>query len=106
MTSDEQINIVFYTDTPLLGGAENQMYLLCKFLDKKKYNITLICSGYKRLDDWVKKSKNENINVIRLNVAHKHDPRHYFQLKEYLRHHPVDLMHIHVWNPASCRYAL
>jgi len=106
MKTDEKINVLFYTDTPLLGGAENQMYLLAKFLDKDKYKITLVCSGFKRLDDWVKKFKNEDIDVVRLNVAHKHDPRHYFQLKEYLRHHPVDLMHIHVWNPASCRYSL
>ncbi|MBN1494602.1 glycosyltransferase family 4 protein [Candidatus Peregrinibacteria bacterium] len=106
MKTDEKIHILFYTDTPLLGGAENQMYLLAKFLDKEKYLITLVCSGFKNLDEWAKKFENENIQVVRLNVAHKHDLRHYFQLKEYLRHNAVDLMHVHVWNPASCRYAL
>jgi glycosyltransferase involved in cell wall biosynthesis len=99
-------HIVFYTDTPGVGGAENQMYLLAKFLDKEKYEITLICSGFKHLDEWAKKFENEDIKVFRLHVSHKHDPRHYFQLKSYLRHNKVDLMHIHVWNPASCRYAL
>ena len=106
MKAEEKKHIVFYTDTPLIGGAENQMYLLAKFLDKEKYEITLICSDFKNLDDWTKKFENEDIKVVRLNVAHKHDPRHYFQLKAYLKHNKVDMMHIHVWNPASCRYAL
>lgn len=97
--------ILFYTDTPYAGGAENQMYLLAKFLDKQKYEVKLICSNFKSLDDWATRFETEGIEVVRLNVFHKHDPRHYFQLKEYIKRHPCDLMHIHVWNPASCRYA-
>lgn len=81
------------------------MYLLSKFLNKDKYKVILVCSSYKQLDDWVNKFKNEEIEVIRLNVLHKHDPRHYFQLKEIIKQHDVNLFHIHVWNPASCRYA-
>ncbi len=105
MNNTTQKTILFYTDTPYVGGAENQMYLLAKFLDKEKYKVTLICSNYKSLDDWTSRFESEGIEVVKLNVFHKHDPRHYFQLKEYIKRHPCDLMHIHVWNPASCRYA-
>lgn len=105
MNTATKKTILFYTDTPYAGGAENQMYLLAKFLDKERYEIKLICSDYKSLDDWAARFEAEGIEVIKLNVFHKHDPRHYFQLKEYIKREPCDLMHIHVWNPASCRYA-
>jgi glycosyltransferase involved in cell wall biosynthesis len=106
MLKSDTKTVLFYTDTPLIGGAENQMYLLAKFLDKEKYKIILICSDYKNLDEWVKKFENEGIEAIRLNVFHKHDPRHYFQLKEIIKQRQIDIMHVHIWNPASCRYAL
>lgn len=97
--------ILFYTDTHFYGGAENQMYLLAKFLDKEKYNVMLVCSDFEKLKDWADKFESEGIEVIKLSVLHKHDPRHYFQLKDLIKSRNIDLMHIHVWNPASCRYA-
>ncbi len=106
MPKNSKKSILFYTDTPLIGGAENQMYLLAKFLDKEKYKVTLVCSDYAHLDEWVKKFENEDIEVMRLNVFHKHDPRHYFQFKEIIKQNHFDLVHLHVWNPAACRYAL
>ncbi|MBD3156893.1 glycosyltransferase [Candidatus Peregrinibacteria bacterium] len=96
---------LFYTDTHFYGGAENQMYLLAKFLDKEKYNVILVCSDFEKLKDWATKFESEGIEVIKLSVLHKHDPRHYFQLKDLVKSRKIDLMHIHVWNPASCRYA-
>lgn len=106
MPPSSQKNVLFYTDTPMIGGAENQMYLLAKFLDKEKFKVTVVCSDYGHLDEWVKKFENEDIEVIRLNVFHKHDPRHYFQFKEIIKRNHFDLIHLHVWNPAACRYAM
>lgn len=105
MNNENKKTVLFYTDTPIAGGAENQMHLLIKFLDKEKYKIILACSGYKQLNDWIDKFKTEEVKIIRLSVFHKHDPRHYFQLKDIIKHNEIDLFHIHVWNPASCRYA-
>lgn len=105
MADSKKKTILFYTDSLIIGGAENQMYLLAKFLDKKKYKVLLVCSDYTQLDNWTEKFVSEGIEVIRLNVLHKHDPRHYFQVKELIKFRDIDLMHIHVWNPASCRYA-
>ncbi|MBI4994184.1 glycosyltransferase family 4 protein [Candidatus Peregrinibacteria bacterium] len=95
--------VLFYTDTPLLGGAENQMLLLAKFLDPEKYSVTLACSSYKNLNIWCQKFMELGINVIRVKVAGKHDPRHLLYLKKILKN--FDLLHLHIWNPASCRWA-
>lgn len=99
------INILLYTDTPQTGGAELQMFLLAKFLDKKLYTPILACSNYPALDRWCENFIKEGIKVIRMNVKHKHDPRHHFQLKQIIKNEKIDLAHLHLWNPASCRYA-
>lgn len=105
MNKSAKKTILFYTDTHFYGGAENQMYLLAKFLDRQKYEIILVCSNFEKLKDWADKFNQEEMEIVRLSVIHKHDPRHYFQLKEIIKGRKIDLMHIHVWNPASCRYA-
>lgn len=95
--------VLFYTDTPLLGGAENQMLLLAKFMPAEKYSITLACSSFKNLNIWCQKFMGLGVNVIRVKVAGKHDPRHFLYLNKILGN--FDLLHLHVWNPASCRWA-
>lgn len=94
--------ILFYTDTPIMGGAENQMLLLAKFLPSDKFSVTLVCSGYKNLNGWCQDFMETGANVVRLKVFHKHDPRHFFYLRKILPE--FDLLHMHIWNPASCRY--
>jgi glycosyltransferase involved in cell wall biosynthesis len=98
-------NILFYTDTPISGGAEKHIYLLAKNLVKDGYCVKVVCSNYKKLDEWCIEMKRDGIEIIRLKVSHKHDPRHYFQLKKILRKNGPDLLHLHLWNPGSCRYA-
>lgn len=98
--------ILLYTDTPQTGGAELQIFLLAKFLDKEKFTPILACSNFPALDKWSEKFIKEGIKVIRLNVKNKHDPRHYLQLKKIIKEEQIDILHVHIWNPASCRYAL
>jgi glycosyltransferase involved in cell wall biosynthesis len=97
--------VFFYTDTPIFGGAERQMLLLAQNLHKEKYIPSLICSSYESLEPMIEAWKNSGFNVYKLNVAHKHDPRHYFEIKKLLKTESPDLLHIHLWNPGSCRYA-
>lgn len=97
--------VLLYTDTSQIGGAELQMFLLAKFLNKEKITPLLACSNSPKLDEWCSKFQNENIRVIRLNVKGKHDPKHYTQLRKIIREDGIDILHAHVWNPASCRYA-
>ena len=94
-----------YTDTPQVGGAELQMFLLAKFLDKKEFTPILACSNYPSLDRWCENFIKEGIKVIRIVVKHKHDPNHYFELRRIIKEEKIDLLHAHIWNPASCRYA-
>ncbi|MFA6918191.1 MAG: glycosyltransferase family 4 protein [Candidatus Gracilibacteria bacterium] len=97
--------ILLYTDTPQRGGAELQMFLLAKFLDKAKFEPILACSNYEKLDKWCTNFQGEGIKVYRLNVKSKHDPKHYFQLKKIIKEERPDILHAHIWNPASGRYA-
>lgn len=98
-------NILFYTDTPITGGAEKHIHLLAKNLIRDGYAVKVVCSNYKKLDEWCAEMKHDGIEIIRLRVSHKHDPRHYFQLKKLLKKHGPDLLHLHLWNPGACRYA-
>ncbi|MBT4917755.1 glycosyltransferase family 4 protein [Candidatus Peregrinibacteria bacterium] len=97
--------ILIYTDTPQVGGAELQMFLLAKFLDKEKFTPILACSNYRALDKWCENFEKEGLKVIRLEVKSKHDPKHAKYLKEIIKEEEIDIMHAHVWNPASCRFA-
>ncbi len=98
-------NILLYTDTPQVGGAEVQMFLLAKFLNKELFTPILACSNYPGLDKWCGNFEKEGIKVIRINVKHKHDPRHYVTLKKIIKDEKINLLHAHIWNPASGRYA-
>ena len=98
-------NILFYTDTPISGGAEKHIHLLAKNLLKDGYNVRVVCSNYKKLDAWCAEMQKDGIGVIRMKVSHKHDPRHYFQLKKILAKEQPDILHLHLWNPGACRYA-
>lgn len=98
-------NILFYTDTPNIGGAEKQMLLLAKYLNSKGYSVSLAYGNYSKIakmhSDFEKYCK----NIFVLPVIHKHDPRHYNRLKKVLKAGNFDLIHLHLWNPGSCRYA-
>ena len=98
-------NVLFFTDTPLLGGAELQMYLLAKFLDREKFNPIICCGPYETLDNWVANLENEEIRVIRLPIKHKNDTAQLKFLKRIIKEEKIDLIHVHVWNPASGRFA-
>lgn len=97
--------ILFYTDTPIHGGAERHMLQLATHLPKNKYSIELACSNYKQLNSWCKEWTTAGFKVHRVKVAHKHDPRTLFQLKKILKSTDPDLLHLHLWNPGGCRYA-
>ncbi len=98
-------HVLFYTDTPNLGGAEKHMLLLAKYLTQKGISVSLAYGSYSKIsklhDEFAKYCK----QIFVLNTIHKHDPRYYSQLKQILSKHKFDLIHLHLWNPGSCRYA-
>lgn len=96
--------ILLYTDTPLTGGAEIQMFLLAKFLNKKHFTPIIALSNNEPLDKLVENFDKEGIKVIRVNAKSKHNPIHYLSLKRIIAEEKISILHLNLWNPASCRY--
>ncbi len=99
------MNVLFYTDTPNYGGAEKQMEMLARHLKPLGCNVSLACGSYSTLKGKKDELKKVYQEVYSLPTLHKHDPRHYTALKKLLKKGVFDLIHIHLWNPGSCRYA-
>jgi glycosyltransferase involved in cell wall biosynthesis len=99
------MKVLFYTDTPNYGGAEKQMELLARHLRPLGCEVSLACGAYSVLSGQTDKLKTVYEKVYTLPTIHKHDPRHYLGLKKLLKDEQFDLIHIHLWNPGSCRYA-
>lgn len=98
-------HVLFYTDTPNLGGAEKHMLLLAKHLDPNEVRVSLAYGQYSKISKLHSEFAKYCQNVFVLNTLHKHDPRHYSELKRILKGHQFDLIHLHLWNPGACRYA-
>jgi len=99
------IKVLFYTDTPNYGGAEKQMALLAKHLKPLGCAVSLACGAYSVLRGRADELANAYEDLYVMPTIHKHDPRHYLALKKLLKTGQFDLIHIHLWNPGSCRYA-
>ena len=97
--------ILFYTDTPNIGGAEKQMLLLAKHLKQKGYQVSLAYGRYSKIKEMHTEFAQWCESIYVLPTIHKHDPRHYTRLKKVLKSGNFDLIHLHLWNPGSCRYA-
>jgi glycosyltransferase involved in cell wall biosynthesis len=98
-------HILFYTDTPNYGGAERQMELLAIHLKPLGFEVSLACGKYSKLATQTDRLASIFHETFVLQTVHKHDPRHYSQLKRLLRDKKFDLLHLHLWNPGACRYA-
>jgi len=99
------MNVLFYTDTPGFGGTEKHMITLAKTLSKKGIRVTLACGSYSGILKHSETLKSVFSEILVIPSFGKHDPRHFFGLKRILKQHSFDLVHLHLWNPASCRYA-
>ncbi len=99
-------NILLFTDTPLSGGAELQMFLLAKFLNKEKFNPIVCLGPYTTLDKLAQNLENFDIKVIRLAIKNKNDSKQIKLLKKIIKEEEIDILHIQLWNPASGRFAL
>jgi len=99
------MKVLFYTDTPNYGGAEKQMALLAKHLKPLGCKVSLACGAYSVLRRRTDELANAYEDLYVMPTIHKHDPRHYLALKKLLKIGKFDLLHIHLWNPGSCRYA-
>jgi len=98
-------HVLFYTDTPNVGGAEKQMLLLAKNLKKKGVKVSLAYGKYSQIYKMRKDFDKVCEKIYVIPVSHKHDPRYSGGLKKIFASAKFDLVHLHLWNPGSCRYA-
>lgn len=99
------MKILFYTDTPNIGGAEKQMLMLAKHLKLLGHSVSLAYGKYSKIKTMHNDFAEFCENIYVLNTLHKHDPRHYKGLKSILKKNAFDVLHLHLWNPGGCRYA-
>jgi glycosyltransferase involved in cell wall biosynthesis len=99
------IKVLFYTDTPLYGGAEKQLLLLAKNLHREKFIPFIAGRNSEALQDWYKEMDRENLEYSILKTASKNSPDNYFRLSSLIRSVRPDLIHAHIWNPVACKFA-
>lgn len=81
------------------------MLLLAKHLPAFGYQVLLAYGKYSVIAEVKEEFQKYCERIYELNARHKHDPRHYFELKRVLEEGGFDLIHLHLWNPGACRYA-
>lgn len=97
--------IIFYTDTPLYGGAENQMYLLAKYLDPKYFEPIFVFRKLETLDLLAKKLQELNIKTFLIPSKSKHSLKNFTFLNKVIHQEKPALLHAHIWNPMASKYA-
>ncbi len=105
MNNTKKYKILFYTDTPLYGGAEHQLYLLVKHLNKQKFTPIIVTRKSPSLETWYQKIHQEKINLIITNIKSKNSIQNYFELKKIIQKENPDLIHAQIWNPMASKYA-
>src|SRR5690606_11568377 len=102
--SSNKIKILFYTDTPLYGGAERQLFLLIKYLNHSIYEPILVCRKTYALEKWAEDCRNLGIKVYQINSQSKHSLSNYFQLKKIVQTEQPNILHGQIWNPMAGKY--
>jgi len=97
--------IIFYTDTPLYGGAENQMYLLAKYLDRSVFEPIFVFRQLETLDLLAKKLQELNIKTCLIPSRSKHSLKNFTFLNKVIRQEKPAIVHAHIWNPMAGKYA-
>ena len=98
------IKILLYTDTPLYGGAEHQMYLLAKHLNTQKFEPILVCRNEEPLLPWIEKFQKLNIQTYLINSTSKNSLSNLSKLNKIIKQTKPDLIHAHIWNPLACKF--
>ncbi len=95
--------ILFYTDTPLFGGAEKQMFVLAKYLND--YKVVLVCRDNKHNQSWLHEfEKLPHCQIETVKTNSKNGLGNFWHLRKAIRKHQPKLIHAHLWNPLACKY--
>lgn len=97
--------ILYYTDTPLYGGAERQMLTLAKHLNPQKYRPVFVVRQSEKLADWYREIGEAHLELHILKTRGKNSLGNLPLLLRLIKKIRPALIHAHVWNPMACKYA-
>ena len=97
--------ILFYTDTPLYGGAEKQLLLLAKNLNHQEFEPIIVCRESAALEKWYEEIHHDEIKLIITKTKSKNSLSNFFQLLKILKTEKPTLIHAQIWNPVASKYA-
>ena len=97
--------ILFYTDTPLFGGAEKQMLMLARHLNPEKYIPVFAVRQSETLEKWYEEIRHSQIELHIIKKTSKNSPANLPALLKIIKKTHPALIHAHIWNPVACKYA-
>lgn len=103
MMQSKTRKILFYTDTPLYGGAEKQMQLLAENLPKNYQPVFLIRKNA-ILEEWSLALQKKSIEVYQCPSKSKNSISNWLYLVKIIKEVKPVLIHAHLWNPMACKY--
>ena len=98
--------ILLYTDTPLFGGAEKQMLLLAKNLNKLLFEVIIVCRKIEILRPLIDEANDLKIKTYLINSKSKHSLNNLTELNKIIKTEKPDLIHVQAWNPMAGKFAI
>lgn len=98
--------IILYTDTPLFGGAEKQMLILAKNLDKAIFEPVIVCRKVETLKPLIEEANELKIKTYLIASKSKHSLKNLSELRKILKIEKPDLIHVQAWNPMAGKFAI
>lgn len=93
-----EINLLHLITGLSCGGAEKIVYQLCKYSDKKKFNVSVV--GIDDTDYFYSKLKKMKIEVLKLGL--KKNPRSFIGgiilLNKFIKKHNIQIIHTHLFH--------
>lgn len=101
-------SIFFYTDSRVLGGAENAMFMLLAGVDREAWEPTLLLEEAVGTEPLRERAAALEVPVLDvppmpLGLA---GARRAFGLRRVLRRHSPDVFHSHMSSPVACKWGL
>jgi glycosyltransferase involved in cell wall biosynthesis len=94
----KKINIMQITHDLGIGGLQQVVVNLCKTLDKKRFNVKVLC--LRGLGDYVDELKNAGIEIFCIEKNFKHtDYFTFLKIAKILRKNKTDIVHTHNTQP-------
>lgn len=98
--------IILYTDTPLFGGAEKQMLMLAKNLDKSVFEPIIVCRKVETLKPLIEEANELKIKTYLIESKSKHSLSNLGEFQKIINIEKPSLIHVQAWNPMAGKFAI